>query len=50
MGISFAPMDYLQGNSYRIIFVHVPAASIALSGYFALAMCAVISLVWKVKR
>jgi heme exporter protein C len=48
-GLAFAPMDYLQGNSYRIIFVHVPAASIALSGYFALAVCAVISLVWKVK-
>jgi heme exporter protein C len=48
-GLAFAPMDYLQGNSYRIMFVHVPAASIALSGYFALAVCAVISLVWKVK-
>ena len=23
-GLMFAPADYLQGNSYRIIFVHVP--------------------------
>lgn len=48
-GLAFAPPDYLQGNSYRIIFIHVPAASIALSGYFALAVCGVISLVWKIK-
>lgn len=48
-GLAFAPPDYLQGNSYRIIFIHVPAASIALSGYLALAVCGVISLVWKVK-
>ena len=24
-GLGFAPPDYLQGNSYRIIFIHVPA-------------------------
>lgn len=48
-GLAFAPADYLQGNSYRIIFIHVPAASLALSGYFALAVCGVISLVWRVK-
>lgn len=48
-GLAFAPPDYVQGNSYRIIFIHVPAASIALSAYFALAICGVISLVWKIK-
>ncbi|TXI32339.1 MAG: heme ABC transporter permease, partial [Aquipseudomonas alcaligenes] len=34
---------------YRIIFIHVPSASIAMSGYLGLAVCGVISLVWKVK-
>ena len=48
-GLGFAPPDYLQGNSYRIIFIHVPAASIALSIYFALAVLGVIFLVWRIK-
>ena len=48
-GLGFAPPDYLQGNSYRIIFIHVPAASLAMSIYFALAVLGVIFLVWKIK-
>lgn len=48
-GLAFAPPDYLQGNSYRIIFIHVPAASIALSIYLAMAVLGVIFLVWRVK-
>ncbi|OOR89394.1 heme ABC transporter permease [Moraxella caviae] len=48
-GLGFAPIDYLQGNSYRIIFIHVPAASLAMSVYLALAVLGVIFLVWKIK-
>ncbi len=48
-GLAFAPPDYLQGNSYRIIFIHVPTASIAMSIYFGLAVLGVIYLVWKIK-
>ena len=48
-GLAFAPPDYLQGNSYRIIFIHVPAASLAISIYFTLAVLGVIYLVWKIK-
>ncbi len=48
-GLAFAPPDYLQGDSYRIIFIHVPAASLALSIYLGLAILGVISLVWKIK-
>lgn len=48
-GLLFAPADYLQGNSYRIIFVHVPAASLAMSIYLAMAVFGVIFLVWKIK-
>lgn len=48
-GLAFAPPDYLQGNSYRIIFIHVPAASLALSIYFAMAVLGVIFLVWRIK-
>lgn len=48
-GLLFAPADYQQGNSYRIVFIHVPAASLAMSAYAGLAVCGLIHLVWKVK-
>ncbi len=48
-GLLFAPPDYLQGNSYRIIFIHVPAASLAMSLYLAMAILSVIAMVWKIK-
>lgn len=48
-GLAFAPPDYLQGNSYRIIFIHVPTASLALSIYMAMAVLGVIFLVWRIK-
>jgi len=47
--LAIAPPDYLQGNSYRIIFIHVPTASLALSLYLMLAVLGVVSLVWKFK-
>jgi len=30
-GLAFAPQDYQQGNSFRIIYIHVPAAMLAQS-------------------
>lgn len=48
-GLLFAPMDFRQGNSYRIIFIHVPAAVVALAGYYALAFAGAVSLIWKIK-
>lgn len=48
-GLAFAPVDYLQGNSYRIIFIHVPTASLAMSVYLAMAVLGAIFLVWKIK-
>lgn len=48
-GVFMAPMDAVQGHSYRIIFLHVPAASVALSGYVAMAVAGVITLVWRMK-
>ncbi len=48
-GLAIAPADYQQGNSYRIIFIHVPAASLAMGGYLLLAICGGISLIWRVK-
>jgi len=46
-GLFWAPADYQQRDSVRIMYVHVPAAWTALSGYVALALCSVLSLVWR---
>ena len=48
-GLAFAPEDYQQGNSYRIIFLHVPAASGALMGYMAMGVAGLVALVWRMK-
>lgn len=48
-GLAFAPSDYQQGNSFRIIYIHVPAAILAQSCFVALAVAGVIFLVWKIK-
>jgi len=48
-GLAFAPKDYLQGNSYRIIFIHVPAAFLAQSVYLMMASAALVTLVWRMK-
>ena len=48
-GLAFAPEDAIQGNSYRIIFLHVPASIMAQLIYFFMAICALMHLVWRVK-
>lgn len=47
--LMFAPADYQQGNSYRIIYIHVPAAFLAQSGYVMMAIAGAIGLIWKMK-
>lgn len=48
-GLVLAPPDYQQGDSYRIIFVHVPAAWMSLFIYMVMASCGIIVLVWRMK-
>jgi heme exporter protein C len=48
-GLVYAPQDYQQGNSFRIIYLHVPTAILAQSCYMMMAAAAVVSLVWKMK-
>ena len=45
----FAPQDYQQGNSFRIIYIHVPAALLAQSCYMIMAVAGAIGLIWKMK-
>lgn len=45
----FVPPDYQQGNSVRIMYIHVPAAILAQSGYMMMAGAAIVYLVWRIK-
>jgi heme exporter protein C len=42
-----APPDYQQGRTVTIFFIHVPAATMAMGAYIALAVCSFLSLVWR---
>ncbi|MGE5270877.1 MAG: heme ABC transporter permease [Thiohalocapsa sp.] len=42
-----APPDYQQGESVRIMFIHVPSAWMALSVYLLVAVVSAIALVWR---
>ncbi len=48
-GVLFTPPDFRQGNSYRIIYIHVPAAVVALAGYYVMAIAGAVSLIWRMK-
>jgi heme exporter protein C len=48
-GLILAPPDYQQGESYRIIFVHVPSAWMSMFIYVTMAFCAVVIIVWRMK-
>ena len=38
-GLFVAPSDYLQGESYRIMYLHVPAAWLSLAGIHDYGFC-----------
>jgi len=42
-----APPDYQQGDTVRIMYVHVPAAWMALSVYLLVAVASAVALVWR---
>ena len=44
-----APPDYKQGEAYRIIYIHVPAAWMSLFVYILMALSGLVALVWRVK-
>ncbi len=49
LGLFVAPTDYQQGESYRIIYIHVPAAWMSMFVYMVMAVAGGIGLVWKMK-
>jgi heme exporter protein C len=46
-GLVYSPPDYLQGESVRIMYVHVPAAWLGMAGWGAIAAASVMQLVWR---
>lgn len=46
-GLLFAPAERLQGDSARILFIHVPAAWLGMGGWSAIAIASVAELVWR---
>jgi heme exporter protein C len=41
------PPDYQQGTTVMILFIHVPADLVAELAYGAIALCSLLSLVWR---
>ena len=54
LGLSFAlvisPQDYLQGDSVRIMYVHVPSAWISLSIFSLIALSTLLNFIFKIKN
>ena len=47
LGLFVAPADYQQGDTVRIIYIHVPSAWLALFGYVGLGLCGLFYVVWR---
>jgi heme exporter protein C len=47
--LGFAPQDYQQGNSVRIMYVHVPAAMVSQSVYIGMGVAGFVLFVWRMK-
>jgi len=48
-GLAFVPPDFKQGNSFRIIYIHVPMAVVSLVAYYAMAVAGAVGIIWRMK-
>jgi heme exporter protein C len=46
-GLLRAPAESLQGDTVRILFIHVPAAWLGMAGWVAIAAASLVELVWR---
>ena len=46
----FSPPDYLQGDSVRIMYVHVPSAWIGLASFTCIALLSIVNFIFKTKN
>ena len=49
LSLLFSPPDYQQGETVRIMYLHVPAAFLSMACYLTMAIASVIALVWRMK-
>lgn len=42
-----SPVDYQQGHTVRIMYIHVPAATLSMGIYIGMAVASLFGLVWK---
>jgi heme exporter protein C len=47
LGLFASPRDYLQGESVRIMYVHVPAAWLGMAGWAGIAVASLMQIVWR---
>ena len=45
-----SPPDYLQGDSVRIMYVHVPSAWIGLASFTSIALLSILNFIFKIKN
>ena len=50
IALVLSPPDYLQGDSVRIMYVHVPAAWIGLASYSLIAILSIFIFIFKIKN
>ncbi|HEU4876675.1 MAG TPA: heme ABC transporter permease CcmC [Sphingomicrobium sp.] len=46
-GLLVTPPDYLQGDTVRILYIHVPAAWLGMAGWGAIAAASISQIVWR---
>jgi heme exporter protein C len=46
-GLTLTPPDYLQGDTVRIMYIHVPSAWLGMAGWLGIAAASVSQLVWR---
>lgn len=46
-GLAITPPDYLQGDTARILYIHVPAAWLGMAGWASIAAASISQLVWR---
>ena len=46
-GLLVTPPDYLQGETVRILYIHVPAAWLGMAGWGAIAAASISQIVWR---
>jgi heme exporter protein C len=46
-GLAVTPQDYLQGDTVRILYIHVPSAWLGMAGWASIAAASISQIVWR---